>query len=197
MVKTKADEGEEAVQGGKSLFLRGWLTEAETAEVSTVFHLCALAIECWRHPGFLTFIIPKVLALCEEDDVTLHGLVLAAGLTAVARFESLLLFQVSPQLSSSLDCAMGAVPLPQRQPHCELVSPPTFVNIAVQLLGMVCTQKWISFKVLRIKISSYKAFTRRPMKRRTAFHPLLMQRTCGVWHISFPCRLGLGLNCPL
>ena len=43
---------------GRSLFLRGWLTEAETAEV---------------------------LALCEEDDVTLHGLVLAAGLTAVAR----------------------------------------------------------------------------------------------------------------
>ena len=29
MVKTKADEGEEEVQGGKSLFLRGWLTEAE------------------------------------------------------------------------------------------------------------------------------------------------------------------------
>ena len=141
MVKTKADEGEEEVQGGKSLFLRGWLTEAETAEVSTVFHLCALAIKCWRHPGFLTFIIPKVLALCEEDDVTLHGLVLAAGLTAVARFKSLLLFQVFPQLLSSLDCAMGAVPLPQRQPHCELVSPPTFVNIAAQLLGMVCTQK--------------------------------------------------------
>ena len=139
----------------------------------------------------------KVLALCEEDDVTLHGLVLAAGLTAVARFKSLLLFQVFPQLLSSLDCAMGAVPLPQRQPHCELVSPPTFVNIAAQLLRMVRTQKWISFEVLRIKILSYKAFTRRPMKRRTAFHPLLMQRTCGVWHISFPCRLGLGLNCPL
>ena len=48
--------GEEEI--GRSLFLRGWLTEAETAEV---------------------------LALCEEDDVTLHGLVLAAGLTAVAR----------------------------------------------------------------------------------------------------------------
>ena len=45
MVKTKADEGEEEVQGGKSLFLRGWLTEAETAEVSTVFHLCAGAIQ--------------------------------------------------------------------------------------------------------------------------------------------------------
>ena len=97
MVKTKADEGEEEVQGGKSLFLRGWLTEAETAEVSTVFHLCALAIKCCCHPGFLTFIIPKVLALCEEDDVTLHGLVLAAGLTAVARFESLLF----PSLSST------------------------------------------------------------------------------------------------
>jgi len=49
---------EKEEQGGRSLFLRGWLTEAETAEV---------------------------LALCEEDDVTLHGLVLAAGLTAVAR----------------------------------------------------------------------------------------------------------------
>ena len=45
LVKTKADEGEEEVQGGKSLFLRGWLTEAETAEVSTVFHLCALTIQ--------------------------------------------------------------------------------------------------------------------------------------------------------
>jgi len=56
-VVVKANEEEEE-QGGRSLFLRGWLTEAETAEV---------------------------LALCEEDDVTLHGLVLAAGLTAVAR----------------------------------------------------------------------------------------------------------------
>ena len=142
MVKTKADEGEEEVQGGKSLFLRGWLTEAETAEVSTVFHLNALTIKYCFHPGFLTvFSFSKVLALCEEDDVTLHGLVLAAGLTAVARFKSLLLFQVFPQLLSSLDCAMGAVPLPQRQPHCELVSPPTFVNIAAQLLRMVRTQK--------------------------------------------------------
>ena len=87
-MKTKADEGEEELQGGKSLFLRGWLTEAETAEVSTVFHLCALTIKYCFHSGFLTFSsFSKVLALCEEDDVTLHGLVLAAGLTAVARFQ--------------------------------------------------------------------------------------------------------------
>ena len=150
MVKTKADEGEEEVQGGKSLFLRGWLTEAETAEV---FHLRVLTI-LYRVSN-LFFLIPKVLALCEEDDVTLHGLVLAAGLTAVARFESLLLFQVFPQLLSSLDCAMGAVPLPQRQPHCELVSPPTSANIAAQLPGTVCKQISI------INTLSYKAFTKR------------------------------------
>ena len=87
VVKTKADEGEEEVQGGKSLFLRGWLTEAETAEVPTVFHLCALTIQV-LFPYRFSYLIfsSKVLALCEEDDVTLHGLVLAAGLTAVARF---------------------------------------------------------------------------------------------------------------
>ena len=71
MVKTNEEEEE---QGGRSLFLRGWLTEAETAEVFLSFE---------RLFSFDTS--HQVLALCEEDDVTLHGLVLAAGLTAVAR----------------------------------------------------------------------------------------------------------------
>ena len=41
-----------------------------------------------------------MLALCEEDDVTLHGLVLAAGLTAVARYFGicLQLLQISHRL---------------------------------------------------------------------------------------------------
>lgn len=42
----------------KSQFIRGWLTELETTEL---------------------------LALCEEDDVSLHGVLLAAALTATAR----------------------------------------------------------------------------------------------------------------
>ena len=42
----------------RSKYLRGWLTEAETREV---------------------------VGRCEEDEVTLHGLVLAAALTAMAR----------------------------------------------------------------------------------------------------------------
>ena len=32
--------GEEEEQGGRSLFLRGWLTEAETAEVAIIFSPC-------------------------------------------------------------------------------------------------------------------------------------------------------------
>ena len=32
--------GEEEEQGGRSLFLRGWLTEAETAEVTILFPMC-------------------------------------------------------------------------------------------------------------------------------------------------------------
>lgn len=46
------------VPAHRSRFLRGWLTTAETQEL---------------------------LALCEEDDVTLHGVIMAAGLTAMAR----------------------------------------------------------------------------------------------------------------
>lgn len=42
----------------RSQFLRGWLSEAETRDL---------------------------VALCEEEDVSLHGIVLAAGLTAMAR----------------------------------------------------------------------------------------------------------------
>ena len=43
----------------RSEFLRGWLSEAETRDL---------------------------VALCEEEDVSLHGLILAAGLTAMARY---------------------------------------------------------------------------------------------------------------
>jgi hypothetical protein len=42
----------------RSQFLRGWLSEAETRDLE---------------------------ALCEEEDVSLHGLILAAGLTAMDR----------------------------------------------------------------------------------------------------------------
>ena len=45
----------------RSQFLRGWLSESETRDL---------------------------VALCEEEDVSLHGLVLAAGLTAMARYTS-------------------------------------------------------------------------------------------------------------
>lgn len=58
LLRGGAEEKDGQEEKGRSLFLRGWLTEAETSEV---------------------------LALCEEDDVSLHGLVMAAGLTAVAR----------------------------------------------------------------------------------------------------------------
>ena len=63
---------------------------------------------------------------------------------------------------------MGAVPLPQRQPHCELVSPPTSANIAAQLPGTVCKQISI------INTLSYKAFTKR------LFHSKYV--TQYVWH---------------
>ena len=43
----------------RSEFLRGWLSEAETRDL---------------------------VALCEEEDVSLHGLILSAGLTAMARY---------------------------------------------------------------------------------------------------------------
>ena len=131
----------------------------------------------------------QVLALCEEDDVTLHGLVLAAGLTAVARFLSLdpflcfLLRQISiihrlwhgktsifglfslfPVASDfycpSTGCAMAAVPPQRQQRHCELRSRQTFVNIAVRHRGTGCTQ--------------------RHMMRRTASHLLSTQKISGV-----------------
>ena len=43
---------------GRSQFLRGWLTEEETREV---------------------------LARCQQDEISLHGVILAAGLQAMAR----------------------------------------------------------------------------------------------------------------
>lgn len=49
---------EEPESPGRSQFLRGWLTEEETREV---------------------------LARCQQDEISLHGVVLAAGLQAVAR----------------------------------------------------------------------------------------------------------------
>jgi len=57
-LKTIESENEKKIPITKTQFLRGWLTQAETNEL---------------------------LALCEEDDVSLHGVILAAGLTAMAR----------------------------------------------------------------------------------------------------------------
>ena len=57
-LKTIDSENEKKIPPTRTQFLRGWLTQAETSEL---------------------------LALCEEDDVSLHGVILAAGLTAMAR----------------------------------------------------------------------------------------------------------------
>ena len=83
-VVAKTNEEEEE-QGGRSLFLRGWLTEAETAEVSFQSLIFKNCIHILLSFSITNHHYCQVLALCEEDDVTLHGLVLAAGLTAVAR----------------------------------------------------------------------------------------------------------------
>ena len=161
LLKTNEEEEE---QGGRSLFLRGWLTEAETAEVS-LFPLIS------QNCILLSRAISPITITNLSGVGTLRG-----GRRHIARpcsccgphssckvsiFGSFSLFPVASDFyCPSTGCAMAAVPPQRQQPHCELRSRQTFVNIAVRHRGTGCTQ--------------------RHMMRLTASHLLSTQKISGV-----------------